>query len=99
MLLHILNREPDHVSSRQALQAMGPDDHLVLIEDAVTAVLVTQWEGWGIGPDRISVLGEDLASRRLATEAETYNSHTYQVIDINGLIELTVKYSRSVTWH
>lgn len=99
MLLHILNRGPDHLVTQQALNAMGPHDHLVLIEEAVTAVLATQWEGWSMASDKISVLHEDLVLRGLAFEEGLHEALNYRVVDINGLIELTVKFPKSVTWH
>ncbi|MGS2743622.1 DsrH/TusB family sulfur relay protein [Halomonas sp. LS-001] len=99
MLLHILNRDPGHVSAQQVLRTMGPQDHLVLIEEAVTAVVTTQWEGWRIGPDRISVLREDLMLRGLASEEGPHEALNYRVIDMNGLVDLTVNYPRSVSWH
>ena len=99
MLLHILNRGPDHQVVQQALSTMGPDDHLVLIEEAVTAVLAIQWEGWKIASDKISVLREDLVLRGLASDVGFYGTYNYHVIDINSLIELTAKYPKSITWH
>lgn len=99
MLLHILNREPGHQVTQQVLNAMGPDDHLMLIEEAVTAVLATQWEGWKMASDKISVLHEDLVLRGLTSQEGLHETSNYRVIDINGLIELTVKYPKSVTWH
>ena len=99
MLLHILNRGPGNLVAQQALNAMGPQDHLVLIEEAVTAVLVTQWEGWRMAAEKISVLHEDLVLRGLTPENDLHETLNYRVIDIVDLVELTAKYPKNVTWH
>lgn len=100
MQLHILNREPDHVAAQQVLSTIGPDDQLVLIEEAVTAVLAAQWEGWKIvASDKIAILREDLVLRGLVSGNDAQEALSYRVIDIYEFIDLTVKYPKCIIWH
>lgn len=95
MILHILNRSPS--SSRvyqQALDAMGSDDRLLLIEDGVQGALpqLVRYLDPVIG--RLFALREDLASRGL----EGHCDARVLVIDVDGFVALTEEADKTVSW-
>lgn len=97
MILHILNRAPDNgQAAAQVLAAMAPDDQLVLIEEAVFAVLDTQWQGWHRLPARIHVLKEDTASRGLTAMA---GHQALSLIDVHAFVALTAQAHNTVSWN
>ncbi|NYS60809.1 sulfurtransferase complex subunit TusB [Vreelandella salicampi] len=95
MLLHIVNRAPQFgETASQALRAMGPEDQLVLIEDAVVAVLDQAWQGWALAPERIFVMEEDLQARGILALAAPQ-----QRVDVNTFVKLSAKCQRTISWH
>lgn len=97
MILHTLNRAPDNgEAAAQVLAVMAPDDQLVLIEEAVFAVLDTQWQGFRTAPARIHVLKEDALSRGLATIA---GKQALSLIDVDAWVTLTAQASKTVSWN
>ncbi|MDR5898299.1 sulfurtransferase complex subunit TusB [Halomonas vilamensis] len=95
MLLHIVNRAPQFSeAASQALRAMGPEDKLVLIEDAVVAVLDQAWQGWSLPPERIFVMEEDLEARGILALAEPKLR-----VDINRFVTLSAQCQQTISWH
>lgn len=92
--LHIVNRSPAHGRALEdALAAMQPDDHLILIEDAVYAVL-DQAQTW---PNACChVLQEDLGARGLAGKS---HGASLACVDIDGFVALTCRCDRTLSWH
>ncbi|HSH47002.1 MAG TPA: sulfurtransferase complex subunit TusB [Halomonas sp.] len=95
MKLHILNRSPA-VSGvyRQALDAMSPDDLLLLIEDAVLGGAPGLVDYFDEVAGRVYALREDLEARGLAGRLDA----SIQVIDIDGFVDLTERSKQSVSW-
>jgi tRNA 2-thiouridine synthesizing protein B len=97
MILHILNRAPDNgQAAAQALSVMAPEDQLVLIEEAVFAVLDAQWQGWHIAQGRIHVLEEDAVSRGLTDIA---GKQALTLISIDIFVALTAQAHQTVSWN
>ncbi|WP_075879366.1 sulfurtransferase complex subunit TusB [Vreelandella massiliensis] len=95
MRLHIVNRAPQfNRASSQALRAMGPDDKLVLIEDAVVAVLEREWQGWTLAPERVFVMEEDLSMRGLLDMVAPH-----QRVNVDALVQLTAECEQTISWH
>lgn len=95
MKLHILNRSPvTSVVYRQALDAMGPDDLLMLIEDAVQAGMPGLAGYLDSVEGRIFALREDIDSRGLGGRLVA----SVQVVDIDGFVNLTEQATQSVSW-
>lgn len=95
MLLHIVNRAPQFDEAAfQALRAMGPEDKLVLIEDAVVAVLDKAWQGWALAPEQIFIMEEDLQARGILALAAPH-----QRVDVNTFVELSVQCQQTISWH
>lgn len=95
MLLHIVNRAPQFGEAAfQALRAMGPEDKLVLIEDAVIAVLDQAWQGWALAPERIFVMEEDLEARGILIMAAPE-----QRVNVNTFVKLSAECRQAISWH
>lgn len=96
MLLHIVNRAPQcSQAASQALKVMGPDDKLVLVEDAVVAVLEQEWQGWTLASGQIFVMEEDLSVRGLREKVAV----SQKVINVERLVQLTAECVNTVSWH
>lgn len=96
MILHLINRSP--VTSRvidDALAAMGPDDRMLLIEDAVLGGLPAQALAFKNLTGRLFALREDLVSRGLL---ERCGEHV-TIIDVGGFVALTEEADKSVSWY
>ncbi|WP_404413259.1 sulfurtransferase complex subunit TusB [Vreelandella aquamarina] len=99
MTLYILNQHAFHHAGFQELSAMTPEDHLLLIEEAVTAALTTTAdEKWQSLMCQTSVLYEDLLSRGLADKIDNGCLNGFQVIGMRDFVVLTAKHNRVVTW-
>ena len=98
MTLHILNQPASHLATSQVFSAINPDDHLLLIEEAVTAVLSIENENWKPLIGQASVLYEDLLSRGLADKIDNGCLNGFKVIDIRGFVALTEQFAQVVTW-
>lgn len=95
MILHILNRSPS--ASRifqQALDAMGPEDRLLLIEDAVQGALPQLVRYFEPVIGRLFALREDLVSRGL----EGHCDDRVLVVDVDGFVTLTEEADKTVSW-
>ncbi|MFC3025122.1 sulfurtransferase complex subunit TusB [Vibrio zhugei] len=78
-----------------ALAYMQPEDGVLLIEEAVYAArtgctLLTHTEQ----PMLVFVLQEDLEARGCVQGIHS----SYHVVDMEGFVDLTVKYVKSITW-
>lgn len=96
MILHILTKAPGSSASTQMQQAIGGQDTVLLIEEAVTAALDTSWSAWQQCQSRIFLLSEDLASRGLASAAAKNELPT---LELQGFVALTEQYEKTVTWY
>lgn len=96
MILHILTQAPDSSAAIQMQQAVGEHDAVLLIEEAVTAVLNPSWAAWQHCSSRIFLLSEDLVSRGLAGVAIKNKLPT---LEVEGFVALTEQYEKAVTWY
>ncbi|MDN6297812.1 MAG: DsrH/TusB family sulfur relay protein [Halomonas sp.] len=97
MILHILNQAPQSgQAAAQALAAMAPEDHLILIEEAVFAVLDAQWQGWHVASERIHVLEDDVASRGLV---DITGRQQPELLSVEAFVTLTAEVSQTVSWY
>lgn len=96
MILHILTKAPRSDAAIEMQQAVGEGDAVVLIEDAVIAALNPEWLAWERYQSRIFILMEDVASRGLTSIAK---ANALPLIDIDELVTLTEKHTKSVTWY
>nr|WP_284046999.1 sulfurtransferase complex subunit TusB [Halomonas llamarensis] len=94
-MLHIVNRAPQFgEAASQALRVMGPEDKLVLIEDAVIAVLDQAWQGWTLAAERIFVMEEDLEARGLLALVAPE-----QRVNVNTFVKLSACCQQAISWH
>ncbi|HDZ46760.1 hypothetical protein LCGC14_0121370 [marine sediment metagenome] len=96
MMLHILTKAPHSTAAIQMQQVVGEGDAVVLIEEAVTAVLNPEWLAWKSYQSRIFILVEDVVSRGLASIAK---ANALPLIDMDELVTLTEQHTKSVTWY
>lgn len=100
MTLHILNQPAGHPATSQMMAVIQPHDHLILIEEAVTAILsFNDDDRWQSLVGRVSVLYEDLKARGLASQTGRSDWNGFKVIDISEFVELTAAHSSSISWH
>lgn len=96
MKLHILNRSPATSGVyRQALDAMEPDDLLLLIEDAVQGGVPGMISYLDEASGRVFALREDIEARGLGGRLDS----SVQMVDIDGFVTLTEKATQSVSWY
>lgn len=95
-MLHILNKAPANARADDMLAVVGESDEVVLIEQAVQACLSPHWPGFERCRRRLYLLEEDLASRGLL---EAARSGAVPTIDMEGLVALSERHTRSVTWN
>lgn len=93
MILHILNRASGPVAS-QALMAMKDEDTLLLIEDAIQAIMFPDWEGWELMEGRIYVLEEDVRARGFGDLIRP----NVGCINVDEFVDLTERASKSISW-
>ncbi len=95
MNLHLLNRSP--FSSRvheDVLNAMGPEDQLLLIEDGVNGALGSAGH-YLVGLEgRLFALREDLESRGLLGRC----AESVIVVDVDGFVALTEVADKTISW-
>ncbi|WP_226596391.1 sulfurtransferase complex subunit TusB [Marinobacter nauticus] len=87
--LHIINKAPEHARFRHCLASVQQGDTLLLIEDAVLALLdrERQLPGASYG------LETDANARAVANRVPAE-----QLVDYAGFVQLTVIHSRIINW-
>ena len=96
-MLHILNKPPHSDAAAQMLSIVAEGDGILLIEDAVQALLHADWQGWDAAADvSVCVLKEDAASRGLSGAA--LNSQAI-LVDMEGFVELTEQHTKILSWY
>jgi len=87
--LHIINKAPEHARFRHCLASVQQGDTLLLIEDAVLALLdrERQLPGASYG------LETDANARAVANRVPAE-----QLVDYVGFVQLTVNHSRIINW-
>lgn len=87
--LHIINKAPDHPRFPACLEALATDDTLVLIENAVTALVV---DNLVLPP--CYALSPDTHARALPESSGT----EVRMIDYSGFVALTETHQRVINW-
>lgn len=87
--LHILNKSPDHPRYALCLNAIGPDDGVLLTENGVLAVS----QPLKVAGERCFVLAPDLEARGLAGQIGGN-----QIVSFDDMVELTALSERVVSW-
>lgn len=87
--LHIINKAPDHPRFSACLQSLAGDDTLVLIENAVAALV---YENLALPP--CYALHQDVNARALSQSSMP----DVKIIDYAGLVALTETHQRIVNW-
>lgn len=97
-MLHILNQAPSSEAAQQMLLTVAKNDSILLIEDAVQALLDVDWQGWSIREDSVDifVLSEDAISRGLSGAA---NQQDVTFVDMEGFVLLTEQHANILTWY
>ncbi|XQU07246.1 sulfurtransferase complex subunit TusB [Halomonas sp. LY9] len=96
-MLHILNKPPHSEAATQMHSTLAKGDSILLIEDAVQALLHADWQGWNAATDvNVCVLKEDAASRGLSAAA--LNGHA-TLVDMEGFVELTEQHTKILSWY
>lgn len=91
-MLHILRHSPSSSVFEHCLRSIDDSSHLLLIEDAVYALLKPNAHLESLKMQgRVSVLASDLIARGINAEA------SWQV-DYSGFVTLTSLHSPSFTW-
>lgn len=91
-MLHILNTSPFQNSTvfTCCFQAARAGDVILLIEDAVLAILTPE----KLPPLDMYVLACDLQARGILDRTPT----RFQIIDYNGFVDLTLQHTPIQTW-
>ncbi len=95
-ILHLLQQHPNHGGLNPCLHRCGTDDALVLLEDAVYALLDTNDNGqrWQLPTIPIYVLQPHLQARGL----QHLQLHDHTIVDMSDLVNLTATYDSSISW-
>ncbi|MGM0952255.1 MAG: sulfurtransferase complex subunit TusB [Pseudomonadota bacterium] len=86
--LHILNKAPEHPRFEACMNALCPEDILVLSESAVLALADQN----AAIPENSLALAPDLAARGLEADFEK------QAISYQDLVRLTEEHPRIISW-
>ncbi|QSP93787.1 sulfurtransferase complex subunit TusB [Marinobacter salinisoli] len=87
--LHILNKTPEHPRFNECLAMLGPEDALVLTENGVTALPVTQQ----LPLHSVFAIQSDLEARGLPADGSAAST-----LDYEGLVDLTLQAKRVISW-
>jgi tRNA 2-thiouridine synthesizing protein B len=87
--LHILNKPPGHGRARLCLEAVGPDDTLLLTENGVLAASQPD----GPGCERWLALGPDLEARAIAGLVDQA-----RIVSFDDMVTLTASAGRVISW-
>lgn len=87
--LHIINKSPEHARFQHCLASVQQGDTLLLIEDAVLALLDREKQL----PEASYGLEADAKARAVANRVPAE-----QLVDYAGFVQLTVNHSRIINW-
>ncbi|WP_144982825.1 sulfurtransferase complex subunit TusB [Halomonas sp. C22] len=93
-MLHIVNKPPGHSAAHQMLAVVSPGDTVLLIEDAVQAVLHDAWQGWRMEGVEMLALNEDVVARGLSGYASDKS-----LADMQMFVRLTEQHPQILTWY
>lgn len=93
-MLHIVNKPPEHSAAYQMLAVVSPGDTVLLIEDAVQAVLYDAWQGWRMEGVEVLALHDDVVARGLSGYASDKS-----LADMQMFVRLTEQHPQILTWY
>lgn len=94
MILHILNKSPDHASTlQQCLNAIKPADSLILIEDGVYALSYQAVVDRLPAKVHLYVLQDDCVARSISI-----NSSRVSAVDYPRFVELVTQHQKTLSW-
>ncbi len=98
-MLHILRHAPSQVIFNRALDSVSPGDALLLIEDAVYALLPGTDSASALQSlaqaGQLYVLGQDLLARGLSAAAPPPGA---ELIDYLRMVEICVAQPKALSW-
>ncbi|WP_081135658.1 sulfurtransferase complex subunit TusB [Halomonas sp. BC2] len=95
-MLHIVNKPPEHSAAHQMLAVVSPGDTVLLIEDAVQAVLHDAWQGWRMEGVEVLALHDDVVARGLSGYASASDK---PLADMPMFVSLTEQHPQILTWY
>lgn len=99
MQLHILNQPPSHSSWHEALLAVAAGDAIVLMQDAVYALIEdTCLKALLAKGVACYIMQDDLQLRGIPTTSNL-SSLVKAVIDSRDLVKLSLQAKHCITWH
>jgi len=93
-MLHIVNKPPEHSAAHQMLAVVSPGDTVLLIEDAVQAVLHDAWQGWRMEGVEMLALHDDVVARGLSGYVSDKS-----LADMQMFVRLTEQHPQILTWY
>ncbi|WP_445012138.1 sulfurtransferase complex subunit TusB [Vreelandella stevensii] len=93
-MLHIVNKPPEHSAAHQMLAVVSPGDTVLLIEDAVQAVLHDAWQGWRMEGVEMLALNDDVIARGLSGYVSDKSW-----ADMQMFVRLTEQHPQILTWY
>ena len=96
-MLHILNQPTHSEPAEQMLLTVAEGDSILLIEDAVQALLHVNWRGWHLENDiRVFILEEDAISRGVYPVSSVPQDRW---LDMRGFVALTEQHTKILSWY
>ena len=96
MILHTLNASPDSAAFRQCLRLLAPGDALLLLGAGVYVAIADSAARAEL--DACGVEWHVLAADALAAGINERLGGA-SIVDIDGFVELSERYSRQLAWH
>lgn len=94
MILHIVNQSPfSHHALQQSLRALGDNDSIILIEDAVLLLSNPEYIAALPSSNQLFVLQPDCDARGISS-----NDKIATPVDFTQFVELVAKHTKSVSW-
>lgn len=97
MLLHTLSRSPARGALRECLATLGPHDALLLLGDGVYAALAGSEAAALLAASGATVFVLEADAALAGMEGRLLPDAT--VVDDDGFVALTERYSRQMAWH
>ncbi len=97
MLLHTLSRSPAHSALRDCLAVLGPDDALLLLGDGVYAALAGSEAATLLAASGASLFVLEADAALAGVQERLLPAVT--LVDDEGFVALSERYSRQLAWY
>ncbi|MEQ8803173.1 sulfurtransferase complex subunit TusB [Haliea sp.] len=97
MLLHTVSRSPAHTALRDCVALLGPDDALLLLGDGVYAALAGSEAAALLDASGVTVFILEADAALAGIQGRLLPGAT--VVDDDGFVALTERYSRQLAWY